>query len=211
MPAITAAASARTSVFGPSVSRSRAAPPLSAATSIIVRVARNPAIDQTAVETNLGLMPCTRARSGFSADALTVRPTSVRLRNQPSANATIGTTTSTASCAPVTRTPSTSFQVWSTAGGYVAPKSVISGYAVTIASARPEMPMVETSTTTRGAKKSRRITTSSITAPKSVPTIRDAMAASQNGMSYSMTSSARRLAPTSPMLPTAKLMTRVDR
>ena len=71
--------------------------------------------------------------------------------------------------------------------------------------------MVETSTTTRGAKKSRRITTSSITAPNSVPTIRDPMPASQNGMSYSMMSSARRLAPTSPMLPTAKLMTRVDR
>ncbi len=71
--------------------------------------------------------------------------------------------------------------------------------------------MVETSTTTRGAKKSRRITTSSITAPKSVPTISAAMAASQNGMLYSMASNARRLAPTSPMLPTAKLMTRVDR
>ncbi len=117
MPAITAAASARTSVFGPSCSRSFAAPPLSAATSIIVSVARNPAIDHTAVDTNFGLMPCTRARSGFSADALTVRPTSVRLRNHPSASATIGTTTSTASCAPVTRTPSTSLHVWSTAGG----------------------------------------------------------------------------------------------
>ncbi len=127
MLAMTAAASARTSVFGPSVRRSFAAPPLSAATSIIVSVATKPAIDQTAVDTILGLMPWTRARSGFSADAFTVRPTSVRLRNQPSASATTGTTTRTASCAPVTRTPSTSFHVWSTAGGYVALKSVISG------------------------------------------------------------------------------------
>src|SRR3954452_20782767 len=108
----------------------------------MVSVATKPAMDQTAVETIFGLMPCTRARSGFSADAFTVRPTSVRLRNQPSANATSGTTTSTASCAPVTRTPSTSLQVLSTAGGYGALKSVISGYDVTIASASPEIPMV---------------------------------------------------------------------
>ena len=90
-----------------------------AAMRIMVSVATKPAIDQTAVETTLGLMPWTRARSGFSADALTVRPTSVRLRNHPSAIVTIGTTINTASCAPRTCTsvPNTSVHVLSMADG----------------------------------------------------------------------------------------------
>ena len=62
------------------------------ATRIIESVARNPAIAHTTVDTIFGLMPAVRARSGFSADARTALPSSVRFRNQPSATATSGTT-----------------------------------------------------------------------------------------------------------------------
>jgi len=105
----------------------------------------------TAVDTILGLIPWTRARSGFSADAFTVRPMRVRLRNHPSAIATSGTTISTASWVPRTSTPATLVQVWLIATGYRALVSAISGSAKTTVKATPAIPMVATSMITLGA------------------------------------------------------------
>src|SRR4051794_20157569 len=81
IPAMTAAASARTSVLGPSVVRSEAEPDC-AAMRPSDNVAKAPAMAHTMVETRFGLMPARRARSGFSADALTLLPSVVRERNQ---------------------------------------------------------------------------------------------------------------------------------
>ena len=71
-PPITAAASARTSVLGPSVARSRgraaSAPPSAIIDSVASEAGDRPT---RTVETSFGLMPLSRARSRFSADALT--------------------------------------------------------------------------------------------------------------------------------------------
>ena len=72
-------------------------------------------------------------------------------------------------------------------------------------------PTVATSNMTRGRSKSRQMTVRSMTAPISAPMSRQVMRASQNGHPQLMTSSAKRVAPGRPMLPTAKLMTFVDR
>ena len=66
-------------------------------------VATPPPMAHTNVEIVFGLTPRRRARSGFTAAARTVRPSSVRLRNQPSASATRGTTTITATSAGLIR------------------------------------------------------------------------------------------------------------
>ena len=73
------------------------------------------------------------------------------------------------------------------------------------------MPIVATNTMTRGASKSRRMTVTSNSAPYNVPTASAASTASQYGTWYCSVNSARSPAPTRPMPPTAKLMTRVAR
>ena len=90
MPPITAAASARTSVLGPSVTR-LPANPLWAVMRESDNVASAPATAQTNSDTSFGLMPLRRARSRFSADALTLFPNVVRVRNHARNRATIGT------------------------------------------------------------------------------------------------------------------------
>jgi hypothetical protein len=87
-------------------------------------LARAPAATHTKVDTALGLMPDSRARSGLSAAALTVRPKVVRLRNHASARVTRGTTTRTVSWGPVTRTPATSSHTVPTATGKRASRPV---------------------------------------------------------------------------------------
>jgi len=52
---------------------------------------------------------------------------------------------------------------------------------------------------------------SSITSPNSVPAASDRVAAIENGTPQFTVRSASSVAPTNPMFPTAKLMTRVDR
>ena len=77
MPAITAATSARTSVLGPSDARFVAEPDCAAISEIEI-VDSPPATAQTNNDTCFGLTPASRARSGFSADALTLLPNVVR-------------------------------------------------------------------------------------------------------------------------------------
>ncbi len=79
MPAMTAAASARTSVLGPSDARSEADPDCAAISEMEI-VDSAPATAHTNSDTRLGLTPARRARSGFSADALTLLPNVVRFR-----------------------------------------------------------------------------------------------------------------------------------
>ena len=119
----------------------------------------NPAIAHTSVDTSFGLMPGSRARSGFSADALTVLPTSVRLRNQPRATATTAARRrGSTSCAPVTRTPTDVVHV---ASDRRRERRAAVGRSRGTRSGSPAtscaMPMVATSTMTRGASNSRRI------------------------------------------------------
>ncbi len=160
---MTAAARARTSVAGPNMLRSCEAPTCEAI-RYSESVANAPAMAHTMVETRLGLMPEMRARSGFSAEALTLLPTAVRVRNQPRASATTGTTMTMDSSGPAM---STEPMVWLApmANGNGAPTTVILGSAASTANESWAMPMVATSTMTRGASNRRRITMSSMTAP----------------------------------------------
>jgi len=90
MRAMTAAASARSSVVGPRVVI-WVSDLFCAEIRIRHNVPSNPALAHTAVETTLGLIPFSRASSGLSAEALTVLPSTVRPRNQLSTTAAIGT------------------------------------------------------------------------------------------------------------------------
>ena len=85
------------------------------------------------------------------------------------------------------------------------------GILMAIAAASCDTPMVATSTTTRGDFRSRRMIARSTTAPKASPTRSATTSPTQNGTWYCTTRSERRAAPTTPMLPTAKLMIRVAR
>ncbi len=116
------------------------------------------------MDTSLGLMPERRARSGFSAEALTALPNAVRLSSHPRPMAMRGTTMRMVSCGPTTRTPAHSFTA-PIGTGKRAPGASISGKEARIASDSWAMPMVATSTITRGAVKSRRMTISSMIAP----------------------------------------------
>ena len=124
--------------------------------------------------------------------------------------ATSGTTTRIESCAPVMRIDANS---WAEpiASGKRAVAASMFGYAMRIASDSWAMPIVATSTMTRGASKSRRMMVMSSSAPYNVPTTSAASRANQNGTPYCAVNNTRRPAPTSPMPPTAKLMTRVAR
>jgi hypothetical protein len=72
-------------------------------------------------------------------------------------------------------------------------------------------PMVATSRITRGARNRRRTTTSSTAAAKAMPTIRLTTSENQNPRPWLMVMRASSAAAGRPMLPTAKLMTRVER
>ena len=61
---------------------------------------RKPAIVQIAVETSFGLIPVSRARSAFDADARTEMPKRVCPSSHHSPSAINGTTISTSSCEP---------------------------------------------------------------------------------------------------------------
>ena len=118
------------------------------------------------VDTSFGLMPVRRARSGFSADALT-RLAERRAVEEPRrgrrrrAARRSGSTSCGAGDPDATPTSCTEPM----ACGNRAPGASMSGYAVRIASESWAMPMVATSTMTRGASKSRRMTISSMSAP----------------------------------------------
>ena len=92
--------------------------PLRPPSSTIEIVPTRPPMLQTMVESDFGLIPCMRARSGLPAAARTVRPSKVRLRNHVRASATRGTATSTRSCGPFRRTVSVRFQILPIAIGY---------------------------------------------------------------------------------------------
>ena len=178
-PPMTAAARARTSVSGPS-SVSVPAVPACPAISMIDTVESRPAIAQTMVDTSLGLTPDIRARSGLSALAWTVLPNNVRPRNQLNAPTRTGTAIRIDSWDPATVMPPTC-QLLVITTGNDAPALSIFGYAVAAVSASCEMPMVATSTITRGAENSRRMTTSSMMTANRTPTIRLTTSETPNG------------------------------
>ena len=60
-----------------------------------------PAPAQTAADTAFGLIPCSRARAGLSAEASTALPSTVRFSSSDSARAMTGTTTTIAIWVPV--------------------------------------------------------------------------------------------------------------
>ena len=97
--------------------------------------------------------------------------------------------------------------------GKRAPGASISGKAARMASESWAMPIVATSTITRGALKSRRITISSTSAPNSVPTTSaDRQRRASTGTPYCADHQGEeRRRRGSRCWPTAKLMTRVDR
>ena len=86
---MTAATSAWASVSGPSCAICDAERPWPA-TRINATVPTSPTMAQTSVDTSFGLIAESLARSGLSAEAWTVRPTVVRLRNHANAIAIIG-------------------------------------------------------------------------------------------------------------------------
>src|SRR5579872_1348087 len=90
IPAMTAAASASDSVWGPSVV-SPAAVEDSPAIRMIERVDNTAARAQTMVETSLGEIDESRASAGLVAHALTVLPIMVRSRNQTRSRMLTGT------------------------------------------------------------------------------------------------------------------------
>ena len=188
MPAITAAASARTSVFGPRCARSVAAPPLSAGDQDHRERGQEP-----------GDRPH-RGRHQLRVDARHAREVGVlgrRLDRAPDqraveeprrARARRRHDDEDASCASGDAHPerrrSTSCRP---PAGRSAPKSV----DLRVRGDDRERELRDAdgrrrARSTRGAENSRRITTSSMIAPKSVPTTSEPMAASQNGMSYSI-------------------------
>ncbi len=73
------------------------------------------------------------------------------------------------------------------------------------------IPTVAISKTTRGRSKSRLTTTTSTAVPMSAPMSRHEISAIQNGKSQLIIIRANSAAPGRPMLPTAKLITRVLR
>src|SRR3954470_1093145 len=147
MPAMTAAASARTSVLGPSVARSVAEPDC-AAMRLSDSVASAPAMAHTIVDTRFGLIPERRARSGFSADAVTLLPRVVGPMNQLSAMATTRTINRIESWAPVILTDP-HWWAEAMAWGNGAPALSMSGNELRMASESCATPIVATSTITR--------------------------------------------------------------
>ena len=136
-------------------------------------VARRPATVQTNSWTIFGSIPDMRARSALLAEACTVWPNTVRFRNQDKPRARRGTTTRMVAFGPVTRTPRTSSQVKFTGMGKRWLRSrTRSGYEARMACMSWAMPMVATSTMTRGASNSRRMTARSTVAPTVIPTSR---------------------------------------
>ena len=91
--------------------------PVSVDSSTIDTVDSSPATVHTNVDTSLGLTPARRASGRLSADASTALPNVVRCRSHISPTASSGTTTTTVSCEPVTRRPSTSSHVADSAFG----------------------------------------------------------------------------------------------
>ena len=123
MPPMTAAASARIIVFGPRLARP-VIPPRFPDSMINEMLESAPPTVQTKSDTNLGSMPESRARSALPADACTVWPKTVRLRNQARAIVINGTVMRITSLAPVIRRPNTSSQVVGIATGKRTPRVV---------------------------------------------------------------------------------------
>ena len=147
MPAITAAASARTSVFGPSVSRSLRGAAVVGRHQDHRERGHEPGDrpdrggDDLRVDAlHAGEVGVLGRRLDRAADQRAVEEPAERERHDRHDDEHRELR---AGDPHPERRRSTSLSI---AGGYDAPKSVISGYAVTIASARPEIPIVATST-----------------------------------------------------------------
>lgn len=177
---MTAATSAWASVSGPSCAICDAERPWPA-TRINATVPTSPAMAQTSVDTSFGLIAESLARSGLSAEAWTVRPTVVRLRNHANAIAIMGTTTMTESWAPVTWMPAR-VHVPETATGYPVYVEPVLGKAEATARASSAIPMVATRTMTLGELNSLRITAISTRTANIVPTRSAKGAATQKGV-----------------------------
>ncbi len=175
----------------------------------MVRVARAPARVHTTVDMAFTLMPASRAASGLSADACTASPCRVRFRNQAREATTRGMTTRASTCSLRTITPPTS-QVVSKGVGY-APYSSTSGSTNCRKRKSCAAPRVATKSTTRGARKRRRTTPSSSTAPSRAPTATVTAKARYQFQFQLTTRRTRRAAPRAPSSPMAKLMTLDDR
>ncbi len=116
MPPMTAAASARIIVLGPRPARPEV-PPRFPESIISEMLESAPPTVQTNSDTNLGSMPESLARSGLSADACTVWPNTVRLRNQARVKAIKGTAMRIVNLPPVIRMPNVSSHVAGIATG----------------------------------------------------------------------------------------------
>ena len=148
-PAITAAARPNARVSGPR-REILAALEVSPAKRMTDRVESTAAIDQTIVETCLGEIDESRASAGFVAAALTVLPMAVWSRNTIRAITAIGARIRMPRSAPRTLTdPIVQVLDPKVAGKWTL---VSAGWGIlkAITSASPLMPIVETSTTTRG-------------------------------------------------------------
>ena len=97
------------------------------------------------------------------------------------------------------------------AGNRVWVPSTSGNASKTMARQKSAMATVAMSSTMRGRWNRRFTTVTSVTRPRRAPTVSERTRAGQNGHPQLIISSANSVAPGRPMLPTAKLMTRVDR
>src|SRR5262245_1381207 len=173
---------------------------------------RNPAIVQIAVDIIFGEMPVRRARSEFVAAARTASPKRVWPSSHHKPTVIAGTMISTRSCGPVNVIEPIS-QLLQIGVGYCVENSpeLYEGRVNVTARANSAMPIVATRTITRGALARRRITVSSTTVPVAAPSKTARTKPTQYGMFELTTATASTAAAGTPMSPTAKLMTRVER
>ena len=185
MPPMSAAASTRSNIPGPTPSAEEPAG-LSGPNSIAAVAASAPETTQTIVDIRLMLMPDSRAASAFAAEARIASPYFVRFMKSVSAITSTGMTTITVSSWPRTRTPPMSHEP-EKAVGYGRTR-VTSGRISWKKSSTCAAPISATSRMTRGAENSRRTMSSSSAAPTIAPTAMPVTNEIQNGTFQSMTS-----------------------
>jgi hypothetical protein len=161
------------------------------------------------VDTRLALMPASSAASGLSAAARMAMPWGVRVRNSDSIATTAGTTASTTKCFPEKmRSPKDASR---SMGDGKRPWLVSSGRMTWAKNRSCEAPMVATSSTSRGARKSRRTIVSSMAPPRTAPRSNATTRAAKKFQWRSSTSLASTAAHSAPSSPKAKLTTPVAR
>ena len=191
-------------MLGPRLARLVAAP-VSPASSDSDSVARAPAMAQTAVDTSLGLMPARRARSGHRP--VTALPRAVRFSIQVKRMRDERDQHHDDELGPgdparrATRAPSPPPREAGTGAS-------TSGNSSSTASDRLEMPMVATSTMTRGGEEAADDRQLHQRAPEGARREARGSPPARTAREYCATSRTNRPVPIRPRLATAKLMTR---